>query len=203
MAGFGFEPLAVQVDETPLQGEQGVDYVKRIAGHKALAASKLPGIEGVVISADTAVVGFGREGALEIFGKPKDSAEAVQMLQRLRGRTHQVLTAINTFITRDGTSWLDLCTTQVPMRDYSDAEIDAYVASGDPMDKAGAYAIQHTGFHPVKHLQGCYANVMGLPICHLTRRLSRFGISSRVDVPQACQAALGYNCPVYSDILKS
>jgi septum formation protein len=203
MAGFGFKLLPVQVDETPLSGEQGVDYVKRIASQKALAASTHPGAQGVIISADTAVIGFSGDGALEIYGKPKDRAEAIRMLRRLRGQAHQVVTAISVFYIQDGTSWLELCTTSVPMRDYSDAEINTYVATGDPMDKAGAYAIQHADFHPVENLQGCYANVMGLPLCHLTRRLKRLGIFSKVDLPQACQAALGYNCFVYPEILKS
>ena len=87
------------------------------------------------------------------------------------------------------------------MRKYDDAEIKDYVSSGDPMDKAGAYAIQHAGFHPVERLDGCFTNVMGLPLCHLTRQLSHIGITPQVDVPQACQAANGYNCPVYHKIL--
>jgi septum formation protein len=203
MIGFRFKLLPVQVDETPLPGEPGPDYVKRIAGHKALAARAQPAVQGVIISADTAVIGSSGDGALEIFGKPKDAAEASFMLRQLRGRAHQVLTAIEVFCTQDGTGWLDMCTTRVPMRAYSDAAIDAYVATGDPLDKAGAYAIQHAAFHPVENLQGCYANVMGLPLCHLTRRLNRLGIFSQVDVPQACQVALGYNCFVYPAILRS
>jgi septum formation protein len=202
IAGFGFKLLPVQVDETPLPDEQGIDYVKRIASHKALAACVHQGVQGVIISADTAVIGLNRDGATEIYGKPKDPAEAIRMLRRLRGQAHQVITAIKVLRTQDGTGWLDSCITEVPMRAYSDAEINAYVATGDPMDKAGAYAIQHAGFHPVENLQGCYANVMGLPLCHLTRCLNRLGIFSPVNVPQACQAALGYNCFVYPQILK-
>jgi predicted house-cleaning NTP pyrophosphatase (Maf/HAM1 superfamily) len=112
-----------------------------------------------------------------------------------------VITAISIYRTDDGKMLGDSCTTDVPMRNYLDEEIDDYVNSGDPLDKAGAYAIQHEGFRPVEGLKGCYANVMGLPLCHLTRSLSRFGIAPQVDVPQACQAALGYDCPVYLDIL--
>ena len=88
------------------------------------------------------------------------------------------------------------------MRDYTDEEIKTYVASGDPMDKAGAYAIQHKGFHPVKELHGCYANVMGLPLCHLTRNLIKLGLPPLVNIPQVCQAALGYDCPVYAQFLQ-
>ena len=123
------------------------------------------------------------------------------MLRQLRARTHQVLTALAVLQTGSGRLLLDICVTDVPMRAYSDAEIEAYVASGDPLDKAGAYAIQHAGFHPVKSLDGCYANVVGLPLCHLARMLHRLGLPPRANLPLACQAALGYQCPVYEQIL--
>jgi septum formation protein len=87
------------------------------------------------------------------------------------------------------------------MRDYTDEEIETYVASGDPMDKAGAYAIQHQGFHPVKELHGCYANVMGLPLCHLARNLRKLGFLPPVNVPEQCQAALDYECSVFEKFL--
>ncbi len=87
------------------------------------------------------------------------------------------------------------------MRNYREDEIDEYVASGDPLDKAGAYAIQHAGFHPVDGLKGCYANVMGLPLCHLVRSLSHFGVHPLVDVPSVCQGAFHYDCPVFMSIL--
>ena len=87
------------------------------------------------------------------------------------------------------------------MRSYSDNEIALYVASGDPLDKAGAYAIQHRGFNPARPLQGCYANVVGLPLCHLLRTLRKAGCWPRKDIPQACQAALQYACPVFELIL--
>ncbi len=136
------------------------------------------------------------------------------MLERLRGRTHQVLTALAVVRLRTEelaqraqarpSKWrmeCDLCVTDVPMRQYSAAEMEHYIASGDPMDKAGAYAIQHRGFHPVESLQGCYANVVGLPLCHLLRTLRKLGVDSQADLPAACQATLGYNCPVYQQVL--
>jgi septum formation protein len=89
------------------------------------------------------------------------------------------------------------------MRAYSDAEVEEYVASGDPIDKAGSYAIQHPEFHPVQNLQGCYANVMGLPLCHLFRTLLKTGFLISKDVPAACQAFLEYDCPVFDKILES
>ena len=119
----------------------------------------------------------------------------------MRGRSHQVLTALAVLQSRSGRLLTDVCVTDVPMRAYTEAEIEAYVASGDPLDKAGAYAIQHAGFHPVASLAGCYANVVGLPLCHLARMLRTLGLPPQADLPQACQAALGYQCPVYEQIL--
>jgi predicted house-cleaning NTP pyrophosphatase (Maf/HAM1 superfamily) len=87
------------------------------------------------------------------------------------------------------------------MRPYLDEEIEAYVASGDPFDKAGAYAIQ-SGFDPVTGLAGCRASVMGLPLCHLVRTLRQFDLASSADVPGRCQAHLSYQCPVSPAILR-
>jgi septum formation protein len=202
LIGWEYNLLPAQVDETPQSNEDGMEYVKRIAQSKLLAATRKTDVNGVIIAADTAVLGRNEIGKIEIYGKPSGKSEATEMLLRLRGHTHQVLTALSILHTQDGTILFDCCTTDVPMRNYNDEEIYAYVASGDPMDKAGAYAIQHAGFHPVEKLEGCYANVMGLPLCHLTRSLTQLGIPPKTDVPQTCQAALGYNCPVYSKILK-
>jgi septum formation protein len=202
LIGLEYYLLPVQVDETPLLNEDGMDYVKRIAKSKTLAATRKTRVNGVIIAADTAVISRGNNGKTEIYGKPKGQSEASEMLRRLRGHTHQVVTAISILPTQDGTILFDCCTTDVPMRSYTNEEISTYVASGDPMDKAGAYAIQHAGFHPVDEMHGCYANVMGLPLCHLTRNLTQLGIPPKTNVPQTCQAALGYNCPVYSKILK-
>jgi predicted house-cleaning NTP pyrophosphatase (Maf/HAM1 superfamily) len=87
------------------------------------------------------------------------------------------------------------------MRQYSDQEMDAYIASGDPMDKAGAYAIQNAAFHPVLNINGCFANVMGLPLCHLTRTLRKMGLEVDHFGPETCQEHIHYTCPVYSLIL--
>jgi septum formation protein len=87
------------------------------------------------------------------------------MLKQLRGRTHQVYTGVAFLRVSDGTLLTELSITDVPMRNYSDEEIRAYIQTGDPMDKAGAYAIQHPDFQPVHSMQGCYAGVMGLPLC--------------------------------------
>ena len=202
LVGLEYGLLSVQVDETPFPNEDGIDYVKRVAQSKAAAAADQVDANGVIIAADTAVIDhYGRERP-EILGKPADQNEALYMLRSLRGHSHQVFTAISILDTRSGTILSDLCTTHVPMRNYSDEEMQSYVTSGDPMDKAGAYAIQHAGFHPVDRLRGCFANVMGLPLCHLVRSLHQLGITPQEDITQACQATLGYDCPVSRLILQ-
>jgi septum formation protein len=207
LSGWEFHVQPVEVDEQPWSGEEARGYVLRLAESKARAASKEldagpAAADALLVAADTTVVDGG-----DILGKPRDAAEAAAMLRRLRGRSHQVYTALAVLRVRpggrvsDSRMESDLCVTDVPMRAYTEQEIHTYIASGDPMDKAGAYAIQHADFHPVESLAGCYANVVGLPLCHLTRTLNKFGASSNVDVPSACQAALGYRCPVFSQVL--
>lgn len=123
------------------------------------------------------------------------------MLRRLRGRTHQVYTGIALFRPADGLLLKDLCVTDVPMRDYSDEEIAAYVETGDPLDKAGAYAIQHPQFQPVAKLRGCFASVMGLPVCHTIRLMRQLDIQPVTDFFLPCEALLEYQCPVSNAIL--
>jgi nucleoside triphosphate pyrophosphatase len=193
-----FDIASADVDETPLDGETPAQMVVRLSQAKASAvARQLIGSEGIIIiAADTTVSLNGVS-----LGKPVDPADAQRILRALRGRTHQVHTALTLLHTRTGRTLTDVATTDVPMREYGDDEIAAYVASGDPLDKAGAYAIQHSGFHPVAEMRGCFANVMGLPLCHLVRALRAFGIEPPADVPVACQAHIGYNCPVFAGIL--
>jgi septum formation protein len=199
LTGLTFIVRPADVDESPHAGETPGTYVLRLAESKARACAG-----GTVIAADTTVA---IDGA--ILGKPRNEAEAAEMLRRLRGRRHTVHTGIG--VKKGGTLVTDLCTTGVPMRPYSDDEIDIYVASGDPLDKAGAYAIQHADFHPVpcgnrdyhvENFSGCYASVMGLPLCHLVRTLCKMGIAPPADVPAACQAHLQYTCPISAAILR-
>jgi septum formation protein len=196
LIGWDFEVMPVQVDETPWPDEPPADYVMRLAGAKARAVHSSAPLGSVVVGADTSVVDRG-----EILGKPADPGSAVEMLQRLRGHSHQVYSAVAVLHTVDGALLLDLCITDVPMRQYGDDEIQRYVESGDPLDKAGSYAIQHQGFRPVERLDGCAANVMGLPLCHLTRTLRRIGLAPAADVPARCQEMLSYHCPVFKQIL--
>lgn len=196
LGGWEFRVQAAEVDETPLAGEPAPAYVLRLAHAKARTVGQQLGPGALVVAADTTVVDRG-----SILGKPVDAADAARMLRRLRGRQHQVYTALALLHTADQRMWETVCFTEVPMRHYQDTEIEAYIASGDPLDKAGAYAIQHAGFHPVDSLQGCYANVMGLPLCHLAHLLRGVGIQPAQPVPPACQAHLAYTCTVYPTIL--
>jgi len=201
LGGWTFKLVPVGVDENPLAGERALDYVLRLAAGKARSAAARAAPGEVVVAADTTVVDL-QPGGETILGKPVDAQEAGHMLRRLRGRVHRVCSGIAVLRTFDGLLLTDFCVTEVPMRDYSDEEMQDYIASGDPLDKAGAYAIQHPGFRPVEALQGCYANVVGLPLCHLTRTLNKLDISPQEDIPSACQSVLHYECPIFHQVLQ-
>ena len=194
LMGMNFTVSAANVDESQIENETPADYVLRLAEKKARAIKA--DADQIILASDTTVV-----DGTAILGKPKDNAEAVRMLTQLRGRTHQVYTAVALLRVSDNYLLTDFCVTDVPMRHYSDEEINAYVATCDPLDKAGAYAIQHPEFSPVASMYGCYASVMGLPLCHVTRMLRRMGIQPATDVPLQCQQLLEYDCPVYTSIL--
>lgn len=196
LGNWDFTVIVADVDETPLEGEAPRDYVIRLAKAKALAIQPKVKSDAIIIGSDTTVV-----DGNEILGKPIDEADAEKMLKQLRGRTHQVYTGVAFLRVSDGTLLTELSITDVPMRGYSDEELRAYIKTGDPMDKAGAYAIQHPDFQPVAFMEGCYAGVMGLPLCHILRALRRFEISPAANVPAACQSLLKYECPVSSVIL--
>ena len=194
LAGWQFSVAAADVDESQHPNESPSDYVLRLAETKARATKADE--DQIVLAADTTVV-----DDREILGKPKDSAEATEMLRRLRGHTHQVYTGIALLRVGDGLLLKDLCVTAVPMRDYSDEEVSAYVATGDPLDKAGAYAIQHPQFQPVANLEGCYASVMGLPMCHVILLMRKMDIQPAADVFAGCETLLEYQCPVSNSLL--
>jgi MAF protein len=194
--GIPFDVVPADIDETPCPDESPLDYVRRLAREKAVRVASLHPFSGWILASDTIVV----DGD-QILGKPADSQQAASMLRQLAGRTHQVYTAVHLRRTDDLLNRDDLCVTDVPMRNYNEEEIAAYVASGDPMDKAGAYAIQNASFHPVDHLEGCYASVMGLPLCHVARNLEKAGWKNLEPVFEHCQVNLDYVCPVYRSIL--
>lgn len=170
--GVPFVALSAAIDETPQPDEAPADYVARLALGKARAGfASLPadGRHGVVLGADTAVIIDGR-----ILGKPLDQADALAMLMSLSGREHQVLTAVALF---DGArSEVVNVSAQVRFRLIEPAEAQAYWASGEPVDKAGGYAIQGLGAVFVAGLQGSYSAVVGLPLCETAALLGRFGV---------------------------
>ena len=195
LTGLTTEVRATGADETPRPGESGRDLTRRLARHKAESG---PAQGAITLSADTTVVDRGA-----LLGKPADADEARQMLERLRGRTHTVVTSI-AVRSPEGTVLLDTCESSVPMRHYRDSEISRYLAGDDALDKAGAYAIQDGLFDPVDRaaFTDCFANVMGLPLCHLGRTLRRMGLDLTKEIPAACMAHLQYDCRVYPGILE-
>ncbi len=154
-AGIEFTIRAADVDETPRAGESPVDYVMRVAAEKALAVAADPG--EIVLGADTTVVLHG-----QIMGKPADAAHAVQMLTELAGRKHEVITGV--CLRRGAELACDSASTAVWFGPMSEAEIREYAASGEPMDKAGAYAIQGITSRYIDRIEGSYTNVVGLPV---------------------------------------
>ncbi len=194
LTNLNFIVSAADVDESTRPNESPADYVLRLAETKARAAKADK--DQLVLAADTTVVDAG-----EVLGKPENEKDAFDMLSRLRGHSHQVYTGLALLRHSDGFLLKDLSVTDVPMRHYSDEEIHAYIATGDPFDKAGAYAIQHEQFHPVQHMSGCYASVMGLALCHVTRMLQKMDIVLQADISANCQAYLDYTCPVFGRIL--
>ena len=196
LANWPFSISAADVDENQHENELPADYVLRLAETKARAVARQAQKDKIILAADTTVV-----DGTDILGKPGDSAEAVQMLTRLRGHTHQVYTGVALLRVSDELLLKDLCVTDVPMRDYSDDEIQAYVQTGDPLDKAGAYGIQHPQFRPVAEMKGCYASVMGLPVCHVIRLMRKMDIQPNTDFFMSCETLLEYKCPVSYEIL--
>lgn len=196
LTGWDFEVQPADINEDLKSFENPGEYVLRLAEGKAREVASMTGGSEIILAADTTVV-----DADAILGKPVDSTEAVSMLRGLRGHAHQVYTGLAVCRSRSDKLVTDLCVTDVPMRNYPDEELQAYVSTGDPLDKAGAYAIQHPDFHPVENLTGCFASVMGLPLCHLSRSMKKLGVEAPVDIPAACQSALDYDCPVWRTIL--
>jgi septum formation protein len=160
-----FDVVPADVDETPLPSASPVDHVLRVAALKATAVACVRP-DGLVIAADTVVDVDG-----EILGKPESTAEAARMLRRLSGRGHRVHTAVT--VAGD----VELVTTVVRFDDLADADIDRYVATGEPLDKAGAYAIQGRGAVFVREVHGSVTNVIGLPLAELRRLLVTAGVA--------------------------
>jgi len=161
------------VDETPLAEESPGVYVLRVASAKAAMAVRQIAYRGLpqkpVLSADTTVVFDG-----QIVGKPVDAEDAARILRTLSGREHQVLTAVAVALREQIEAQISV--SSVLFRELSDAEIRSYVATGEPLDKAGAYAIQGRGGVLVTRMTGSYSGIMGLPLAETVELLQKFGI---------------------------
>ena len=178
MAAFR-EPVrtvAPTAEEEPRRdAETPEEFVVRLSASKAREVSPL--VEGaIVIGANTAVVLDG-----DVMGKPRDRDEAAAMLRRLRGRTHRVITGVTVVDGRSGGARSSWRATEVLMRRYSDDEISAYVDTGSPFDKAGGYAVQDPVFAPAESVNGCYLNVVGLPLCDTVTLVADVGAEAEID----------------------
>jgi len=178
LAGLGlrFEIIKPDIDESRRAAEDLVEYAERLSREKAEAVARmLDERPALIISADTIVM----DGD-ELLGKPADDADARRMLRLLRGREHAVVTAFTLYRAGDAPRTITgHARTAVEMRAFSEAEIDAYVATGDPLDKAGAYGIQNEDFRPVARIEGSYSNVVGLPLEELQVALHEIGYVGR------------------------
>ena len=189
--GLPFRVVIPQVEEdvAPVATGKPEELAEALALAKAGAVARDES-EGIVIAADTIVV----DGDT-ILGKPADGSEAAVILRRLRGKTHRVITGLAVVDAGSGQRAASHVVTAVHMRHYSDGDIAAYVARGDPLDKAGAYAIQDEQFQPVASYHGCYCNVVGLPLKALVSLLRRAGLDIMPDslhnLPPQCTA-----CPI-------
>src|SRR5690242_7691004 len=177
LLGLPFDTAVAPTDEDaaqklyhgPIEG-----LAQWTAAHKALMMFTMPeSANYLVVTADTTVLLDGEE-----LGKPRDAAHARELLLSLRGRWHRVVTGVVVSAMVDGHLQVRgaSCSTPVLMREYSEEEVAAYIASGDPMDKAGAYGIQSAQFQPTQSIDGCYFNVVGLPLCTLVNLLAYFDI---------------------------
>ena len=176
LLGLTFQCVVTDIPEQPLPAENPTDYVRRVAADKAYAALRAPSTgnaDCLIIAGDTAVI---LEDA--ILGKPATHEDARDMLLRLSGRTHQVVTGVCLLRRRAGiidAERLFSVSTDVLFKTLSPAEVDAYVRTGDPMDKAGAYGIQSGAAHMIREIHGSYTNVVGMPMTELHEALQALG----------------------------
>jgi len=169
-AGYHFTVLSSAIDETPYPDESPQDLVLRLANAKGeLAAARAVG-PAILIAADTEVVLDGH-----IFGKPRSSDDARRMLEKLSGRTHSVLTGVALIRLPDAERLSFVETTLVQFAPLSEEEITRYLGTGEPHDKAGGYAIQGYAARYVPRIEGCYFNVVGLPLARLQQALIELG----------------------------
>ena len=168
LVGIEHEVKPADIDESVRDGEKPHDYAERLAREKAELVNNGANPDQIVIGADTTVVVDD-----EMLGKPGDAGEAEVMLGKLSGRTHTVITAVA--VCRSGETWSSVEEVEVTFRKLSSGEIKSYIATGEPMDKAGAYGIQGFGATIVDRIEGDYFAVMGLPLARLVRLLAEAG----------------------------
>jgi septum formation protein len=172
-AGFVFEVFPTHTDETRQPDEAAEDYVRRIAQGKALAAReklRATGEPAILIAADTLVLAEG-----QILTKPQDAADARRMLRMMSGKSHEILTGLVILRLPDGAETVHIERTRVEMLPISDDEIESYLRTGESFDKAGAYGIQGVAGRYVAKIDGCYFNVMGLPLSRVWRAIRALG----------------------------
>jgi len=186
--GVPFRVVPADVAETLAPHLPITEAVAELAERKARAVASGLG-SGLAVGADTVVV-LDRA----VLGKPRDPADAEAMLRTLRGRTHEVITGVAVVDAETGRGERSAVVSAVHMRDAGDAEIAAYVATGEPLDKAGSYAVQGAGGALVAAVEGCYANVVGLPLCETAALLARQGIAVAGQHP-VCRLPSGAPCP--------
>ena len=191
LLGVPFEVIVSDVDESLVTVADPAENALETARLKAAAVVAMlrPKMTHatVILGSDTNVA----LGDL-ILGKPRDAQEAFETLQLLRGKVHQVHTGVVLIDVISAEIQQFVSTSDVYMRDYTDAHIAEYIQTGDPMDKAGSYAIQHPIFRPVERYDGCYAGIMGLPICQLTTPLSAMGLGIRNTIDTTCPQGACY-----------
>ena len=164
------EVFRPDMDEGPrLVGESAMEYVSRLSREKA-EHSIAQGMCGTILAADTTVVLDD-----EVLGKPETAFQAREMLEKLRGRVHHVLTGVTVQGTNGAGKFSAVRSTAVHVREYSESEMADYLSSGTPMDRAGAYGVQDAPFNPVTKVEGCYLNVVGLPLCTVVTLMARVG----------------------------
>jgi MAF protein len=182
--GIDCEVQSANIEEAWREGETPDGTALRLAREKARDVLRcLKGSDAWILAADTVVA----DGPA-VLGKPRDTTQAGEYLRRLRGREHRVITGVCLLHSPSEKEFTAVETTGVRMREYSPAEMDAYLASGDALDKAGAYAVQDPSFRPVDSMAGCYTNVVGFPMCRVYDLLEQTGWNPSRPLPEGCRA---------------
>lgn len=190
-----FEIMVANANEaTVTNADPAINVVKTAVLKANIIADRLSN-DSIIIAADTTVVLDS-----QMLGKPRSKTDAWHMLTALRQQPHAVYTGLVLHDTKSGNSLHRVNRSIVTMRPYTDAEVDAYIASGDPMDKAGAYAIQHPTFRPVARLDGCFTGVMGLSVCQLIEAFDTWHLARPTDLTAVLAAHSTYPCALFGQL---